>query len=133
MSMMQSKTHSQLSKTLGLMANLSAPQIEVINDLLGAIIEGETDFHPDNQARQSLAWHEITTANLTAQECAAELDKMEIEVRYVRFESGADRGLEGLETSRVWTEKGLKHALARERFINSIQFDGSEHNEMANG
>ncbi len=104
---------------------LSQAQQVLIKDLVGDIADGNMDKQHlvmKTPPRIALARYEAITAEMSAEECAAEFDRIEIDVdaRLTTVETG------GYIVSKTWTLKGLRHALAREMFMDSIQFVSAE-------
>ncbi|MEQ8693540.1 MAG: hypothetical protein RIC89_22200 [Pseudomonadales bacterium] len=105
-------------------AKLSDEQRDLVVTLIDDIVDGNLDRrHLANGCppRLALARYQASTADMTPEACVAELERSEIDVS-VTLTKGHCLSAGGFVVSKMWTEKGLRYCLARERFMDSIQF-----------
>ncbi len=112
-----------MSELLENFNRLSEEQQETITYLIGEIADG--DVSPANvatrdAARIVLSRFEGASEKLTAEECAAEFRRYEINVVFDMTPDSYPDGLNTYVVSKTWTLKGLRHALARQHFLESI-------------
>lgn len=123
------------SDELELLDKLTQEQRLRIVEMIEDAIEGNMNIQhlTENGApRIALARFEAKTANMTAEECAKELERMEIYVTFQTEMYGPDKGMTGYAVTRTWTLKGLQEDLARMYFLDSVQFYGEDQTPWQN-
>lgn len=116
--------NERLSKMLGDYLKLSDEEQSLIASLVQDIADRNLDprhLASDCPPRVAMAKYEASTLALTPEQCAEELGRSEIDVS-VTLTAGHSCPPGGFLVSKLWTESGLRHAVARERFFDSIEF-----------
>ena len=101
---------------------LSPEHRDLINTLVEDIVDGNLDhshLSDHGSPRIALARFQASTAELPAEECARQFDRLE----YVVTEDVLSGGY---IVSKEWTLKGLRYALARMKFVDSIMYVSAE-------